>query len=153
MDVTEQLVYNNQSYRPRTVADLDDGILEVIDASSHVESLNELQQETPELSWITQQDVDSEHLLYLVQNQLIDYTIADSNEVSLNQRFLLELRVAFDISEPKQLAWAFPKTKDTSLYDKAMTFFWRSFNDGNITHLVEKHYGHVDKFDYVGNRI
>ncbi|RDH84537.1 MAG: membrane-bound lytic murein transglycosylase MltF [endosymbiont of Galathealinum brachiosum] len=153
MDITEQLIYNNQSYRPRKVPDLENGILEVIDGSSHVESLNELKTKNPELSWNTHSDIDSEQLLYLVENQLIDYTVADSNEVSLNQRFLLELRVAFDISEPKKLAWAFPKAKDTTLYDKAMSFFWRNLNDGEITHLIEKHYGHVTKFDYVGNRI
>lgn len=153
MDITEQLIYNNQSFRPRKINDLANGILEVIDGSSHVESLNELKAKNPELSWNTQTDIDSEQLLYLVENQLIDYTVADSNEVSLNQRFLLELRVAFDISEPKKLAWAFPKVKDTTLYDKAMSFFWRNLNDGEITHLIEKHYGHVNKFDYVGNRI
>ncbi len=153
MDITEQLIYNNQSYRPRKVEDLENGMLEVIDASSHVESLIELKKTYPELSWNTQKDIESEQLLYLVENQLIDYTVADSNEVALNQRFLLELRVAFDISKPKQLAWAFPKIKDSSLYDKAMSFFWRNLNNGEITHLIEKHYGHVDKFDYVGNRI
>ncbi len=153
MDVTEQLIYNNQSYRPRSIEDLDDGILEVIANSSHVDSLLRLQEKHPELNWNTHTDMDSEHLLYLVENQLIDYTIADSNEVAQNQRFLIELRVAFDISEPQQLGWAFPLGKDTSLYDKAMSFFWRVLNNGEITHLVEKHYGHVDKFDYVGNRI
>lgn len=152
MDITEQLIYNNQSYRPRKIADLNSGLLEVIEGSSHVESLNELKTEHPELSWNTQ-NVESEQLLYLVENQLIDYTIADSNEVSLNQRFLLELRVAFNISKPKKLAWAFPKLKDSSLYDKAMSFFWRNLNNGEVTHLIEKHYGHVEKFDYVGNRI
>ena len=153
MDVTEQIIYNRRSYRPRTVADLDDGILEVIEGSSHVESLQALKFEFPELSWSTQTDMESEQLLYLIENQLIDYTVADSNELQLNQRFLLDIRVAFDISEPKQLAWAFPKTKDLSLYDKAMSFFWRNLNNGEITHLTETHYGHVDKFDYVGNRI
>lgn len=153
MEVTEQLIYNNRSYRPRTIADLDDGILEVIEGSSHVDSLNELKLEHPDLSWSTQSGIESEQLLYLVENQLIDYTVADSNEVQQNQRFLLELRVAFNISEPKQLAWAFPKTEDHSLYDRAMSFFWRNLNNGEVTHLVEKHYGHVDKFDYVGNRI
>jgi len=153
MDVTEQLIYNRRSYRPRSAADLDNGILEVIDGSSHVESLEELKFEHPGLSWSTQPDMESEQLLYLIENQLIDYTVADSNELQLNQRFLLDLRVAFNISEPKQLAWAFPKTTDLSLYDKAMSFFWRNLNNGEITHLTENHYGHVDKFDYVGNRI
>ena len=153
MEVTEQLIYNNQSYRPRKIEDLDDGLLEIIDGSSHLESLNKIKEDHPDLSWTLHNDIDSEQLLHLVEKQLIDYTIADSNEVSLNQRFLLELRVAFNISEPKKIAWAFPKIKDSSLYDKAMSFFWRNLNNGEITHLTEKHYGHVNKFDYVGNRI
>ena len=153
MQITEQLIYNNKSFRPKKVSDLEDGILEVVEGSSHVESLEELKKENPELNWDTHTDIDSEQLLYLVENQLIDFTIADSNEVTLNQRFLLELRVAFDISKPKKLAWAFPKAKDSSLYDKAMSFFWRDLNNDEITHLIEKHYGHVSQFDYVGNRI
>jgi len=153
MEVTEQLIYNNQSYRPRKIADLENGILEVIEGSSHIESLQKLKEKHNKLNWNTHKDTDSEQLLHLVEKQLIDYTVADSNEVSLNQRFLLELRVAFDISDPQKIAWAFPKIQDTSLYDKAMSFFWRTLNNGVITHLTEKHYGHVDSFDYVGNRI
>jgi len=153
MEITEQLIYNNQSYRPKKMTDLEDGILEVIDGSSHIDSLNQLKNQYPDLNWNAQRNIESEQLLYLVENQLIDFTVADSNEVMLNQRFLLELRVAFNISKPKKLAWAFPKNIDSSLYDKAMSFFWRNLNNGGITHLTEKHYGHVDKFDYVGNRI
>ncbi len=153
MEITEQLIYNNQRRKPKSIADLTNGHLEVIAGSSHVENLLNQKQQYPELVWTEHDDMESEQLLQLVENQVIDYTIADSNELSMNQRFLLELRVAFDISEPKKLAWAFPITEDKSLYDKAMVFFWRILNNGEITHLIEKHYGHVSKFDYVGNRI
>ncbi len=151
--ITEQLVYNNQNLKPENIDDLSKGALEVLASSSHVESLQQLKQEHPELTWVEHDNRESEELLQLVEEQVIDYTIADSNEVAMNQRFMLELRVAFDISEPKKLAWAFPKSKDTSLYDKAMVFFWRTMNNGEITQLIERHYGHVTKFDYVGNRI
>ncbi len=153
MEVNEQLIYNNQSTRPKKIEDLQNGILEVIDGSSHLESLQHLKNTHPRLTWNIQSDTESEQLLYLVENKVIDYTIADSNEVSLNQRFLLELRSAFTISDPKKLAWAFPKIKDSSLYDKAMSFFWRNLNNHEVAHLIEKHYGHVNKFDYVGNMI
>ena len=152
-EITEQLIYNNQDMRPDSIEDLELGNLEVIAGSSHVESLQQLKQEHPTLSWIEHDDRESEELLQLVEEQIIDYTIADSNEVAMNQRFMLELRVAFDISEPKKLAWAFPRREDSSLYDKAMVFFWRTMNNGDVTQLIERHYGHVAKFDYVGNRI
>lgn len=152
-EITEQLVYHNQDIAPASIDELSMGNLEVVADSSHVESLLKHKQQHPDLEWLEHSDMESEQLLQLVADQVIDFTVADSNEVSLNQRFMLDLRVAFNISKPQKLAWAFPKTKDTSLYDKAMIFFWRSLNNGNITQLVEKHYGHVSKFDYVGNRI
>lgn len=151
--ITEQLVYNYRDISPASIDELSMGNLEVVAGSSHVENLQNLKKRHQDLEWLEHSDMESEELLQLVADQVIEYTIADSNEVALNQRFMLDLRVAFDVSEPQKLAWAFPKTKDRSLYDKAMTFFYRSLNNGNITQLIEKHYGHVSKFDYVGNRI
>lgn len=152
-EITEQLVYNNQDMTPKSIEDVALGNLEVVAGSSHVETLQKLKKDHPGLNWIEHDNRESEELLQLVEEQVIDYTIADSNEVALNQRFLLELRVAFDISEPRKVAWAFPKIEDSSLYDKAMVFFWRSMNNGDVTQLIERHYGHINKFDYVGNRI
>lgn len=152
-EIKEQLIYNNQDIKPDTIEDLEFGNLEVVAGSSHVERLIELKKQSPDLVWNEHDDMESEQLLQLVADKIIDYTIADSNELALNQRFLLELRAAFDISEPQQLAWAFPLTDDTSLYDKAMVFFWQIINNGELTQLIERHYGHVNKFDYVGNRI
>jgi len=152
-EIKEQLIYNNQDIKPETIEDLEFGNLEVVAGSSHVEKLEGLKKDNPDLTWNEHDDMESEQLLQLVEDRIIDYTIADSNELALNQRFLLELRAAFDISEPQQLAWAFPLTDDTSLYDKAMVFFWQIINNGELTQLIERHYGHVSKFDYVGNRI
>ena len=152
-EIKEQLIYNNQDIKPENIEDLAFGNLEVVAGSSHVERLTELQKKYPDLVWNEHEDMESEQLLQLVEDKIIDYTIADSNELALNQRFLLELRSAFDISEPQQLGWAFPLTEDTSLYDKAMVFFWQIINNGELTQLIERHYGHVTKFDYVGNRI
>ena len=149
--ISEQLVYHSQNQKPDTVSDLN-GMLEVMADSSHVDRLHKLKQQHSLLNWVEHDDVESEELLQMVNSKVIDYTVADSNELALNQRFMLELRVAFDLSEPSQLAWAFPRTEDTSLYDKASEFFWKIYNNGELEHLVEQHYGHISKFDYVGNR-
>jgi len=152
-EIREQVIYNKQNIKPDSIEDLAFGTLEVVASSSHAERLNELKNQYPDISWNEHRDMESEQLLQLVEEEVIDYTIADSNELALNQRFLLELRVAFDIADPQQLGWAFPLTEDTSLYDKAMVFFWEIINNGELTQLIERHYGHVSKFDYVGNRI
>ena len=151
--ITEQLVYNVDHKKPKDLSSLGDGLLEVVAGSSHEERLEHLQQVIKGLSWKSNNELESEELLQLVADDVIDYTIADSNEVALNQRFMLKLRVAFDISEPQDLAWAFPKDDDNSLYLEAVRFFEKIRENGELTRLIERAYGHVGDFDYVGTII
>ena len=149
-EVTEQLVYHANHHRPKNLSDLKNGLLEVVAESSHQNTLISEQTNHPNLDWKSNEDLESEELLQLVSDEIIDYTIADSNEVILNQRFLLNLRTAFDIGAPKELAWAFPKSDDTSLYDAAFDFFEHINKNGELTRLMERSYGHAENFDYVG---
>jgi len=63
------------------------------------------------------------------------------------------LRVAFDIGEKQELAWALPKTDDNSLYLEVQKFFKKIKENGELTRLIERNYGHVEDFDYVGTKI
>ena len=148
--ITPQLVYRSGSRRPKTLADLD-GILEVVAGSSHEEHLNALQPEYPELTWTARENSNEELLVY-VWEQLIEYTVADSNELSVNRHFYPELKPAFDISPEEPLAWAFPLGDDNSLFNKAVLFFKRIKEDGTLVQLIERYYGHIGDFDYVGTR-
>lgn len=151
-EITQQLVYREGRNPPRRNEDVIGSTLEVIAGSSHVERLKSLKLEIPALVWKENSELESEELLSLVWEKKLDYTIADSNEVALNQRFYPELRVAFDLTEPQQLAWAFPKGKDTSLYEAAVDFFNTINANGKLKQIIERHYGHVSTFDYVGTR-
>ncbi|MDH3560818.1 MAG: transporter substrate-binding domain-containing protein, partial [Gammaproteobacteria bacterium] len=141
-EITPQLVYRRDSVRPKTFDDLE-GRLEVVAGSSHVERLEALRDKHPDLSWQENETMESEELLNLVWQQLIDYTIADSNELSINQRFYPELQPAFDISLPRPLAWAFTRSDDDSLYNAALDFFAGIREDGSLEQLVERYYGHI----------
>lgn len=149
--ITPQLVYRSGSKRPKTLDDLD-GLLEVVAGSSHEEMLIRLKKDHPKLSWQTDGEQDIEELLILVWQQLIEYTIADSNELSVNRHYYPELKPAFDLSEPESLAWAFPRSKDNSLYDAATEFFRQVRENGTLARLLDRYYGHIGKFDYVGTR-
>lgn len=152
-EITEQLVYNVANKRPRNLSQLDSGTLEVVANSSHEERLNYLTEVIPGLSWKSSHELESEELLQMVSDDIIEYTIADSNEVALNQRFLINLRVAFDVSEPQQLAWAMPQSKDRSLYQEIEKFFDKIRQSGELNRVIERAYGHVEDFDYVGTKI
>lgn len=150
--VRQKVVYRSGSRRPKSVEDLA-GHLEVVSDSSHAERLRTLQQNYPYLSWAENSSVDTEELLTLVWERVVDYTVADSNELILNQRYYPELREAFDLANPEPLAWAFRRDHDDSLYQAAVDYFQRIEEDGTLSQLMERNYGHVEKFDFVGSRI
>jgi membrane-bound lytic murein transglycosylase F len=149
--IKPQLVYRSGSPRPKSLAALS-GSLEVMAGSSHEERLEELQQEYPELRWHASTETDSEELLTLVWQQLIDYTVADSHELAVNRNYYPELEPAFDLGKSRSLAWAFPLGEDNSLFVAAQTFFKRIKRDGTLDQLIERYFGHTQRFDYVGTR-
>ena len=149
--ITPQLVYRVGVRTPKNLNELQ-GNLEVVADSSHAERLRALQDEYPNLSFRETSELDSEQLLNLVWEQVIDYTVADSNEVAISRRFYPELRVAFDISSAEPLAWAFPRGEDRSLIEKADEYLKTLKDNGKLDQLLERYYGYVTDFDYVGTR-
>lgn len=151
--ITEQIVYRAGKKRPKQVADLLDGIIEVVAGASHHDTLIKLQAKHPGLSWNTNTKLDSDDLLYLVNEGLIDYTIADSHLADLIKRFYPKLNSAFNITSPRQLAWALPHSQDSSLYTAVSAFFEQIKRDKTLQQLLEKHYGNSRNLNYVGNCI
>ncbi|HIN82744.1 MAG TPA: membrane-bound lytic murein transglycosylase MltF [Chromatiales bacterium] len=150
--ITQQLLYFKGIPHPKTLADLEGYTLEVVAGSSHVENLQRKKRGLPSLGWTENSDHGIEDLIFLLKERLIDYTVADSNEVALHRNYYPELRVAFDLTDPEPLGWAFRKGKDTSLYDAAQTFLKDIQDSGELAHLIERHYGHAEQFNYVDRR-
>lgn len=150
--ITQQVVYHRDAEQPKSLNDLKDGHIEVIANSSHVELLKTLQKKHPDVKWDENDSAGSAELLTLVADQLIDYTIADSNEISLNRRYYPQLRVAFDLSKSQPLAWAMQHGEDDSLYNEAVAFFESIKQNGELARLVKRNYGHMRRYDYAGTK-
>ncbi len=149
--ITQQLVYRRGTTpKPQKITDTNEGHLEVMANSSHAERLRQLKQKYRELAWYENQDAGSTELLMLVAQELIDYTIADSHELFMSRRYYPELRIAFDVSEPQPLAWALPRTKDSSLYDEVSHFFEVLKKSGELKRMVKHHYEHARNYNYAG---
>ncbi len=151
-EVTQQLVYKRGNKRPKKITDVTESDIEVVADSSHVDQLLSYQKDIPSLIWTENTEIDNSGLLELVELELIDYTIADSNEFIANQTLFPELRVAFDISKPQALAWALPRSSDFSLLREVSNFFHTIEETGELDRLIEKYYGHIRRFDYVDTR-
>lgn len=149
-EVVEQVLYHSGTDRPKHIGDLNSGILEVVKDSSHVESLETLRKTaSPQLRWLTNTEQDSGGLIVLLNQGLIDYTIVDSTQALVIQRFYPKLQIAFDISQPRKIAWAFPKSTDNSLSDAVNQFIKKIRHDKTLEQLLERYYGHVQALDYV----
>ena len=149
--ITEQVVYRSGRKKPHSASDLSNGIIEIVKGTSHIDTLLKLQTKHPKLNWNVNDELKTDGLLYLVNEGLIDYTIADSHQASTIKRFYPKLNIAFDITEPRQLAWALPLSKDNSIYDEVSLFFKQIKGDKTLKHLLEKHYGNTGNLTYVGN--
>lgn len=151
-DVTQQVVCRRGGAQPSQVEDLLGLSIEVPAETSYVEQLNQLQQDYPELSWQVHPDHNTEYLLEKVWQRELDCTIGDSNIVAVNQRYMPELSVRFDISEPQQLAWALPPQAQG--LQRELNNWLEVFRDnGQLQVLVNKYYGFIDVFDYVNTRV
>ena len=152
--VTQQLIYRSRSglARPRKITDLFSHEVEIVAGSSHAERLKDLKQKYPDLTWLENEELNSEELLDLVSENMLDYTVADSNEMAINRRFYPELRIAFNLTEKEPIAWAFPKSNDNTLFNAASNFIDNMKRNGEIERILERYYGHVMNFDYVGTR-
>ncbi|MEQ1639046.1 MAG: membrane-bound lytic murein transglycosylase MltF [Methylococcales bacterium] len=147
--ITEQLLYHLSNKKPKQLSDLDTGILELVKNTSHVETFTRLQQRRPNLSWLTNAELDSNGLIYLLNAGLIDYTVSDSNQIELIHRFYPNVAVAFDVSEFLPIAWALSQDDDNSLFDEVNRFFSDIKHNHTLDQLLDRYYSHTSRLsDY-----
>lgn len=136
IEVQPQLVYHTQRAVPAAPIDLMGLDIVVLAQSSHVEHLREMRETYPELSWRELQGMEMIDLLEMVQRGEADAAIVDSNAYDLHRYAYPRVQVAFDISDSQYLAWAFPPSSDTSLYDAAQAYLSRIRSDGTLEQIT-----------------
>ena len=142
--VVSQVAYRSGQDKPKNIIDLQGKMVAVVKGSSHAQMLLDHKEFFPELDWKEYPDLSSEELMLLTSDKLIDYTIADSIELAVTRRYFPNLRVAFDLGPAQPLAWAMKKSDDASLQKAVGKFFTKIENNGTLTHLREKYFGHVN---------
>ncbi|WP_411185661.1 membrane-bound lytic murein transglycosylase MltF [Photobacterium rosenbergii] len=151
---SQKVVYKKGQWRPRSIEDLAEnkGTLAVVSGSSHEKTLLALKLDHPSLEWQSQEEIDSDELLRQVAEGELDYTLADSVDIALNQRILPDVTTALELTEDEPIAWFVNQGNDDSLYALLIEFFGEIQQSGELAKLEEKYLGHVDKFDYVDTR-
>jgi len=151
-DVRQLLIYKLGTGRPDNYSDILGKRLEVIAGSSYAESLKDAQQQQPDLVWTENPNSDLAELLTAVSDEKINYTVIDSTLYKVYRNFVPEIRVGFEVKSGDTLAWAFPKRYDNSLVAEATAYIEKIRSTGKFEQIMERYYGHTQRFDYVGTR-
>lgn len=143
MKVRQFVIYRRGIAYAATVDDLTGTRLRVMDNSSQEETLIDLQDQHPELSWDAPPKLETTDLLDQLESGEIDFTVIPSTEYLANKGFYPQLRVAFSVGEPGSLAWALTSKYDnTRLLAELDRFFEKIRESGELASLVERFYGH-----------
>jgi membrane-bound lytic murein transglycosylase F len=146
--VVPQLVYRMGEKKPQDPSELE-GRLMVGLRTAALEHLKDLQRRYPALKWTETDEFETEELLLKVSEGEIDYTVADSDVLDINQRYYPKLLAAFPIADPQEVAWAFKPGRDNSLYAIADEYL-TSYSGKELSRLRDRYFGHVDQVGYVG---
>lgn len=146
MQVTQQLVYNSRLPQPASIADLKNKEVLVVASSSHEERFKALQAEFPELQWRAVINAEMIDLLEMANKGEADYVVIDSSAYDLNRYSYPKAQLAFDVSDPQPLAWAFPTQRDTSLFDAAQKYLGNIKADGTLAKVTEEFFDrHIEE--------
>lgn len=149
--IREHLVYRLGTRKPRDLAQANSGHIEVVSRGPHANTLRQLRRGFPELTWVENPDTETEELLYRLSQRQFDYTVADSNEFAVSRSFHPEIRIAFDLSQGNELAWAVV-SRDDSLLERVTAFFMTLRAEGRLASILDRYYGHAERFDYIRAR-
>jgi len=152
MQVRQQLVVGQDVQPPSSIEDVGNAYIHVVADSSHAETLRELSRENPEIvpqpvSWATSTD-----LIAMLARKELDYALIDSSMAKWARMVFPEVKVAFDVGEPKDFAWAFPPGEDDSLLARAAQFINDMRADGELNRIIDRYFDHLDVLDPSGNR-
>lgn len=146
MQLTQQLVYNSRLRQPGSIKDLAGKEVLIVASESHSARIKSLRATFPELQWRVIDNAEMIDLLELVNKGEANYAIIDSSIYALNRYSYPRAALAFDVSDPQPLAWAFQQGTDTSLYDAAQEYLRGIKIDGTLARVTNEFFDrHIEE--------
>ena len=143
-----QLVYRNGAVRPQSLNQLN-GKLMIAAGTELPTLLSEKLGKNPQLKWEIDDKQTQEELLIQVAEGKLDYTIANSIDVSAAQQVRPKIAVAFDVTDESTVHWYLPNSSYSELQATLLDFTNSAIENGLIARIEEKYFNHFSQFDYV----
>ncbi len=151
MAVSEQLIQRLNRPLPASLDAIEGGRIGVIAGSSEALRLKSLTRWRPDLLVIEFEDTDPLFLLEQLQTGALDFVAMNSSEYDARRPLYPQTGVALNLQDNSELAWAFLKTRDQSLFRAAQDFLARLQRDGTLDRLVA-FYSHDAGFEQHAGR-
>lgn len=146
MDVKQHII-SHKNKRLYNIKSLDNKTITIRENSSYEERLNSLlQQDNNSFHIELVEDVPTELLIEMVNNNSEMITVADSHVALRVTRFYPNIRVRFAITDNQTLAWA-TKTNGKELRSKMNEYINKSFEDGFMSELKNKYFSNPEICD------
>lgn len=146
MAVSEQLVQRLNRPLPASFDDVGNARIGVVAGSSEAQRLKAMLRWRSDIQLVELEGVDPLTLIERVDNGDLDYVAINSNEFDARRALFPNVGVSLNLQDVSELAWAFIKTQDKSLYTAAQDFLARKQADGSLGRLVA-FYSQGDTFD------
>ena len=143
-----QIAYRKGENRPRSLAQINSQL--VIPDNAELEHiLKETKLKNPHLTWVVDKKQTQEELLLQVADGKIDYTIANSLDISAAQHIKPQIAVAFDLTDEMSVHWYLANNASNELQSALLDFMNGAIDSGLIANIEEKYFSHFRDFDYV----
>jgi membrane-bound lytic murein transglycosylase F len=148
MEVAQNIITHLKNTGIKEAADLSGKTIDVRKGTVYQQRLVELKKQGINLAIRLHDDLPVEELIQKVADGQIDFTIANSNIISINRRNFPGVVSTGSINDGMQLAWAvYPKSK--KLLEQINAFLRMINKSGKFDEIYNKYYGDIDDFDYV----
>lgn len=144
-------VYHKQDMRPTRMEDLLGKQLLVIKDSDKADQLKSLKEQYPTLNYQESDSVDVTDLLQQLEEHKVSIALVSSNALAMTQVYYPNVRVGFTLKKNLEVGWIVADNKeDQSFLMEVNKFLDESRQDGLITRLNNRFFGHLDVLGYVG---
>jgi membrane-bound lytic murein transglycosylase F len=133
------LIYNADSFRPASWADLAGSSVAMLEGTGLAIALEKVRAAHPEVRWQPLALASTAALIKQVSDGTIDYAIVASNEAEALRNVYLNFERAFAVAKKQELVWVFPPMQ-ALLRDQVNAFFGDLKRDGTLQRLIERYF-------------
>ena len=117
--------------------------IDVLAGSPQIELLQKLNGAVPTFTVNVKNNLNEFDLFEQIKLRRSEMVASDEDHFSIAQNFYPDLKVAYYLDESVRYTWAFPD--GSPQFDKAQAFIARLLQDGTLTRIIDRYFGHLDR--------